>query len=233
MRLKMIILSLLCVTCLAGCSNSGGASSLSLKGNVIYNGKDATGVTEHRGTTAKTVMNGIGETEYYLCNTTDACSHNSADILEEDMTPYKKGLYYSRYLGTEVTVYHKYGKEFIESRTLLDDVDKMSVEAAVDKAYAESDNLKLGNTFKTVNFEDKMTINVEGREFVVRTNEIVIPGLLRVKYDDGTVKCDQHITIGDKSLSKTSTSKYDYYQYGGALIQAAIGTDISSLITFK
>ena len=231
MKLKVIILSLLCVTCLVGCSSS---SDMALENSVIHNNKKAVTVTEHKGITASTVIDGVGTIEYYICDTTDNCVHNAGEIFKEDMTKYsKKGLYYTRYLGTEITLYYKYGKQYIESRMTMDNVDVMSVEAAVARMYSESENLVLGYDVDSIDFEDTLTVNVTDREFAVRQKEVVIPGLLRVKYDDGSVKCDQHVTIGDKSVAKTSTNKYDYYQYGGSIIQAAVGTDISSLITFK
>lgn len=215
-----------------GCSSS--ESTVQWIGGEIINGSKVLSVTEYAGTEATTIIDNVGTIKYYLCNTMDDCDHNKASTSIDDMTDFKgKSKYYTMYHGTEIFLYVPYGKAFIESHMELVDVGVMSVEQAVEMMYNESKRLYIGDEVKTINFDDIVEINVANRVFAVRKDEAIIPGLLRVKKDTGEITATEHVTIDKKSVGKTSSTKYDYYQYNGIIIQAAIGSDPSTLFTLK
>lgn len=214
-----------------GCSNSSQVISwdngvISVKG-VTYN------VDEFSGYEA-TVKSNSYDIKIFECGPIMDCLHNSQGIPEENMTDYKNGVkYYSAYLGTQFRMYIPNGKEkHTEVECMVSDVGVMSSNQVVDTMYSTAKDIAFSLDYKKVKCNDVLELSVEGYDYRVRPSGVVIPGLIKVAIDPGTRTMTESVTVGETTLGKTSTDSYDYYQYKGLMIQAAKGTDISSLITF-
>lgn len=229
--MKMILLLGLSMS-LVGCSKKENIAS---DGNAIYCSGKATSITEHKGYEAVRDLGEGGKITYYMCEVPkiDECTHNTAGVLEESMGTVKEAKYYTLYLDSYIYMYYPYNNYYIEGNAIIDDTSAYSTQQVVNMMYEDMSKLVLSNDIKKVSFADKVEINIGDWDIKIRPDEIVIPGLLRIKLDDKSVIATSQTTIQKKNVGKASNEKYDYYQYDGILIQVAIGTDIDELLILK
>lgn len=227
----MMLLLMLSMS-LVGCSKK---ESISSDGSTVYCNKKATNITEHKGYEAVRDLGTGGKITYYICEVPniDECTHNTAGVLEESMGAIKKAKYYTLYLDSYIYMYYPYDGYYIEGNAIIEDSNSYTTQQVVNIMYEDMSKLILSNDMKTVSFAEKVEVNVADWDVRVRTDEIIIPGLLRIKIDDKSVIATSQITIQNKNVGKASNEKYDYYQYDGILIQVTVGTDINELLTLK
>ena len=224
---------------LVGCSKKENIAS---DGNAIYCSGKATSITEHKGYEAVRDLGEGGKITYYMCEVPkiDECTHNTAGVLEESMGTVKEAKYFIKNAEklfnvkkNTLLMYYPYNNYYIEGNAIIDDTSAYSTQQVVNMMYEDMSKLVLSNDIKKVSFADKVEINIGDWDIKIRPDEIVIPGLLRIKLDDKSVIATSQTTIQKKNVGKASNEKYDYYQYDGILIQVAIGTDIDELLILK
>lgn len=231
--MKNIVLSALIALSmsLVGCSNE---RTVSLTNSQICIDGTATSLTEFCGYEAYHDLGTKGKIYYYLCSgDIDNCMHNSAGVYEDDMLVYKNAKYYTLYHQTEVHMYYPIKGGYIESKASLVESDLLPASAVVEMMYKEAESMFLSEEMTSVDYEGILDVNVSNREFKMRPKEIIIPEVLRVTKDDGSVKGGSSTMVGETPVLKVSNTNYDYYQYNGTVIQIIAGFDISEYITFK
>lgn len=235
---KVLAILLLSVLLLTGCSSGANPSAdVTIKwdnGVMSYNGTTFD-VNEYNGFDAR-VESGQGGLSYRL--TLDTAKDvtnitvNTQEILEENMSKYKGGYYYSEYLGSMITYAKNLGGDNwavcqVVSKGTADNLCATYAESYVStvpltngQVYVDFGNFIFGNAYDLVS---------------VRKDGAVIVGTAKVSKD--SYDCNTPVTViqdnKEYSLMKGSSAKYDYYMYDGYLIQIAGGLDISSYIKFK
>lgn len=227
---KLLVVSLISVICLAGCSN--GSDTLYTTDGVVYNNKKAVPVTEHGGTTAKSVLaGGQYDIEYCFHEKYEDCPNNGKNVIEGNVTVFdkKKAItYFSTYLNSEWTVHRKMSKGFMcgsviteseaESNLIL---SQMSAEIMNMDLSIEYTKAVMDNCIEVTNFP----------EVRVRPNEISVPGMFKIVKD--TIKTDKTAQVGEITVGFVTKGNYDYYQWNEYVVKAQKGYDISQCITFK
>lgn len=226
----MLLLSIFSIT---GCGG-GKSAGLSVADGSLALGKNPSALTEWRGYEGTHDLGDDGSIEYYLCNISklDDCEHNTAGVLPENMTKHKKAKYYQLYLGTYIYMYYPYKGGYIEGNAILGNGSEKPVNYFVDIMYSDMENMVLQDNIGAVNYEGEVELLVDGYDFKARPNEIVIPSIIRVTKDAGTVAFTATTAVGEVTLGKASDSTYDYYKYKDTIIQVEIGEDISKFINF-
>lgn len=235
---RLVVTFLLLAICLTGCSSkSNPAKDVTIKwdnGKMSYNGVEFV-VDSYTGYAA-TVENGQGMLSYRLTidSATDVTSItvNTALIEEEKMTKFKGGFYYAEYLGSRLTYAKEIGKDTWAVCQVTTNGTDLSLSATYAEQYVSSVPLTNGQVY--VDFGD-FIFGTAYDSVEVRPNCALISGVAKVSQD--THECNTPVTVVQNNkeyqLMKGSSAKYDYYQYGGYLIQLSGGLDISNYIKFK
>lgn len=232
---RLLPMCLLLVLLLTGCSSSvDRTGSVTVKwenGVVSYGGKTLT-LDEFEGYTA--TVTGPDGCRYNMAieNTPDITnlSINYQQVLEENMTSLKGGLWWTEYLGSYMCYAKMVEKDTCVYCTSYPTDSNMAANYAAQ--FVEDIPMTMGQVY--VDFGDF----VFGNDYdivTVRNDACLIRGIAKVSI--GTYNCNTPVTVtqGKKEyqLMKGSSSKYDYYQYGDYLIQVGMGLDISNYIQFK
>lgn len=159
------------------------------------------------------------------------CPHNYEGVEEDKMSKYQGAKYYTCYNDTQLVMFYPFNGYFIEGHVSLDWGEDAKVVAK--DLYDALAGLPLNPNMTTIDIGTVMTLAVEGYNFKMREDDIIIPDVLRIKAYDNKVTMTDTVTIGDKTLGHASTTKYDYYLYENYLIQCTLGIDVSTLLTFK
>lgn len=231
-NMKRVVFSLL-LCLMAGCFVACGDEGIkSVDGKIVINGK-VTELTEWSGTDARHKVADNFEINYYQCSgPLDDCVHNTARVAKEDMDRYKKSYYYALYLRTQVYVMRPDGKKFKEGFGIISAPDDYQLEYMVKVMYEDLSNLVFDFNVKTVGFNNVVNVNVDGLNFAVRQNEVVIPGLLRVTADSETHPEAADVLLGAKAAKMYSTNRYNYYLVDGVSIQIIKDDDVMKYISF-
>lgn len=230
MKKILLIITTLSVICLAGCSKK--EHTLYTTAGVIYNDDKPVEVSEHSGNMAKSILPGIGyEITYCYHQGFENCPNNQIGVVEQDVTEYDKKnklSYFSMYLGSQWVMHKKVGDGFVcgyvlgeaemESNLVLDQMSKEIMNLDLSSEYTKA---VIDNCIEVANF----------KEIKVRSDEIVIPGILQVV--KGQVKTGKTAQVGDITVGFTSSERYDYYQWNEYVVKAQKGYDISQCVTFK
>lgn len=222
----------ICAVTLVGCSNKGNRLEWSA-GSIKMNGNE---LKVDEITPSGAFVHGPNyEISVYPCGPIIDCPHNTFGVPESDMTEFKGGSkYYSAFLGTQVMMYIPDGKDqHTEANLTLPDVGVMEIPQAVETLYNAVKDIKLAEVPKVIECDGVLSLDVSCYEYKVRPDNVVIPGLIKISANDGSMSMTGNIEIGEVSLGTTSTENYDYYIYKDLLIQAAKGMDISSIVTFR
>lgn len=225
-RVLVVLLSLM-LMCLVGCSS---------KTNIVVTGYEI----QVNGQTV--MLNEWTETEatyrdeehsvtYFLCDGINSCEHRPSKFFAEDLVAYEKAKYYSDNFDTQVRMYYESKASTREVFSLGSRTATTPLTSRLIELYSTLSVIPLGEEFN-LSFQNKVSVNVFGVAYRIRPNEIVIPSMIRVELDDGSLEAVTQQTIGEVVVGKVSTPNYDYYLYDGVRVQAEIGLDISSYITF-
>lgn len=220
-----------CAVALVGCSGSGNEIKWT-DGSIKLNGNELQ--VDELTMEGATVVGPNYDIKVLSCGPIIDCPHNSFGVPEDDMTSFKGGSkYYSAYLGTQVTMFVPDGKDrFTEATLTLPDVGIMELPQAVEVLYNTIKDIKLADIPKTIDCGG-VILDVSHYDYKVRPGNVVIPGLIKISANDGSVPMTGSTTIGEVSLGKASTENYDYYLYKDLLIQTAKGTDLTGILEFR
>lgn len=232
-RVVGLVLLLLVLCSLVGCKSV----MPSIKEGSIYMGENMLSVTEWSGSTAKYTAVDY-EVEFYICDEgPEDCVHNTLGVLTENMTKYKDAKYYRAHLDQELYLLRKVSGTWYEcyARTLTG--DPLSIDFVVKQVYGIMDNLSLTTETTEVSFDDVLSVNVSGSDFVLRQGEIVLKDLARVEYSTATELPENvtqsSATLGIKTVNKYTSEKYDYYVFDDITVQVRKGYDPMQFLVFK
>lgn len=232
-RIVGLILLLLAACSLTGCKST----EPSVKEGSIYIGENLLSVTEWAGATAKYVGTDY-EAEFYICDEgPENCVHNTLGVLVENMTKYKDAKYYRAHLDQELYLLRKKSGTWYECyvRTLTG--DSISIDFVVKQVYEIMDNLVLTTDTVAVSFDNVLSIDVSGSDFVLRWGEIVLKDLARVEYSANTEipesAAQTTAILSTKTVNKYTSEKYDYYMFDGITVQVRKGYDPMQFLVFK
>lgn len=229
--LQILILSIGLFS-LIGCGKAKDIN-ISCTGNGILFDGELVKLTEWGGYTAKHQVDEQLEINYYICEGgPDDCPHNNAGVLPENMSKKKKASYYALYFDTYVYMFYPCGDYWMEGVGMLYEEGRYSKQQIVEYMYNDMVSMVLTNDAKTVKFADMVEIDLSAWDFKVRPTEVVIPGVLRVKTNDDSVRMTGSTTIGNISVTTASSANYDYYKYKNILIQISAGIDIEAYVRF-
>lgn len=206
---------------------------VSCSGNgILFNGETVK-LTEWGGYTAAHQVDDKFEIRYYICDGgPEDCPHNNAGVLPENMSKKKKASYYALYFDTYVYMFYPCGDYWMEGVGVLYEEGRYSKQQMVEYMYNDMTAMVLTNDAKSVKFADTVEVDLSSWDFKVRPTEVVIPGVLRVKMNDDSVKMTGSTTIGNVSLTTASSANYDYYKYKDVLIQISSGINVEAYIKF-
>ena len=236
---KILLLLMICVVCLTGCSSAAGGPTDPItfefeNGQVKFDGSPVL-FTEYKGYECN-INGGSGGLSYTMALEMgdDFTTHtwNTVPVLEENMDKHKDKVYYVEYQGTKFTMMEQTTAEYITAiqvYTKGTDRNQVAVFAAgyIDKVpltegfiYLDCGTFKVGNEYSAA---------------TVRPAEYVIAGVLKVSAPSFNCNTTTTITQGKKeySVQMGSSDKYDYYLIDGVQIQSAKGCIITEYITFK
>lgn len=234
---KRIILLLSIVLLLTGCSSYDPNKEVKVgwaDGTITYNGKP-TQLTMYMGTVAE-ANPGNGGQEYYFSYEPGAAdasniSANTQGILMQDMVKYNGKWYYTEYLGSKFTMAQEIASNTFQiCQVMLTSTTDLTAKYASDYL----DTFCLTEVNYKVDFGDFYFGS--GYEMPKITNEgSSISGIAKVSVGSKGASEPFELVQGDKTYTfmKTSTEKYDYYEYNGFLIQLAGGISLSDYITMK
>ncbi len=230
--LLIILITVISLCSLAGCGG-GKEVNVSCSGEaILFDGK-ASKLTEWCGETATHKVGDALSISYYICTGgPDDCPHNTVGVLPENMGKKKKARYYSVYFDTYVYMLYPCGDYWIEGCGVLEDEDKYSTQQILDYMHADMEGITLTADLNSMVYADAVTVDLSSWEYKVRPGEIVIPGVLRVKMNDDSVRMTGSKTFGNITVTTASTASYDYYKYKNVLIQMAAGIDVEAYIQF-
>jgi len=229
-RSMLLIVILSTVMVLTGC----GGEKVSWRPGVISCGNKSVAVDEYSKDYAKkTLPDEVGEMKFYLTNNITDSPNNKLALPEEQMEKYRGCRYYTYALDSDVGLYMKKGKKFLEGYMTVFPQKTFTLEQSLNELYTTMGSLMFYENIKTISLSEKVTLKADVWDWKLRTNEVVIPNVLRVKADDGSVTVTDSVTIGKTNLGMKSSGSYDFYIYDGLIIQVAKGTDLSSVLTIK
>ncbi len=229
----LIVLLIFCSVVFTGCSKTSNLKVSCDGSAVLFNGTP-TGLSEWAGTTASHIIDEYFSIKYYICDEgPEDCPHNTAGVLPENMTKKGKAKYYSLYFDTYVYMYYPCGDFWIEGVGGVTQEGRYSLAQIVEYMYADMESMVLVDSIPSVDYMGKLSIATDSWEFKVRPTEVVLPGVLRVKKDDGSKKLNSSAKIGDVTVAALNTAQYDYYKYDDILIQVASGIDINAYIKIE
>lgn len=232
---KMLLRILVIAASLCSLLGCGGNKQVevSCSGEAVLFDGTPSKLTEWCGETATHKVGDALNISYYVCTGgPDDCPHNTVGVLPENMGKKKKARYYSVYFDTYVYMLYPCGDYWIEGCGILDEEDKYSTQQILDYMYADMEVMTLTAELNSMTYADAVVVDLSSWEYKVRPNEIVIPGVLRVKLDDGSVRMTGSKTFGSVTVATASTASYDYYRYKDVLIQVAAGIDVEAYIQF-
>lgn len=236
-KIKLLIL-LLSLICLTGCSKNDPNAPITLKwkdGAVTFGG-DQIYFTEYTGNEC-VIEAGQGGYKWVLriedAKDVTTLPSNSMGILEENMDTFKKKFYYTQYLGTQFTMASSIGDDMW---AVCETIIERETNAATIAAYASDyiDMIPLTYNQVYVDFGG-FIFGTEYDTVKVRPDCALISGIIKVSADPHD--CTEPYTViqdeKEYQLMKSSGAKYDYYTYDGFTIQIAAGLNISDYIKFK
>lgn len=225
------MLVVLCSAQLVACSSSG--KPVSLNQGSIFLGNDILNVDEFKGYEASK-STPVYDAKFTYCADMDACPSNNLGILEENMDKHKKATYYTKYHKTELVLHYPKGDGFTEVVVKTKEGSTTTADTTLLEMYDLAAKLDLSAEYNTLTFNDCVALNVAGSDFRANAKEkvAVLPGAVKVSLNP-IPKGASSAMVGETTVKKVSTDKYDYYEYNGVSIQATKGMDITSYITFK
>lgn len=238
MKKIVSLILLVSLICLTGCSNTSPDQPITVKwenGVTSINNKAVT-FTEYGGYYAS-IEGGLGGYIFRLnldtAKDVTTLTENTQGILEENMYKYKDMFYYTEFLGTQFTMAKNLGNDnWSVLKCITDRSDDPALVATYGAEYIN--NIPLTNNQVYVDFGD-FKLGNDYDAVIVRQDCALITGVIKVS--QGSKGCSEPYTLiqEDKQyqLMKLSGEKYDYYEYGGYLIQIAAGLQIENYITFK
>jgi len=225
-----ILISMLCVVGLVGCSSK--SVEVRWDNGVITSNGVTIDVDTYTGTSAYKDY-GDARVSYYSCDGPDDCIHNILGIAKDIMTPYDKGCYYyTAYFDTTMAMYAPFGDYWNEGMLSSDENSGYAVGTMAEIMRPVLQSLPLDGSLEQLNINGDVLLNTSAYTFNATKSYVEIEGFLKVGTNPGIVTLTQTVVIGDVTVAKESTTKFDYYQYGNTLIEAAAGIDISPYITF-
>ncbi len=234
---KWMILFLVIATLLTGCSKYDPNKEVNVgwsEGKITYNGKP-TELTMYHGSVAEAIP-GNGGQEYYFSfepGAADASNitANTQGVLVQDMTKFEDKLYYTEYLDSKFTMAHQIADNTFQiCQVMLSSTPDLTAKYASD--YMNTFCLT-GMNYK-VDFGDFYFGSGFEMPKITQTGAS-IAGIAKVSKDTkGATEPYQFVQGSDTyEMTKTSTEKYDYYEYNGFLIQVAGGINLADYITMK
>ena len=231
MKKALILLMLCSLVFVAGCSKS--SADFAWAPGSITSPRGEMSVDTFIGYGATAELNGL-PVEYYMCDSRDECSHNTIGVMPENMTEYKKAYYYVGYLGTQLWMFYKNdGNGWVEAHVNIPDRFELTTDQIVELLYKKMQTIVLSDDIAEIQVCEGVVLNSNMYDFIIRKHEVVIPSMLRVKADDGSMTFENSTMIGDKTLGLHESEKYIYYSYNGMVFQTPKGFDLTSYVTFK
>ncbi len=217
---------------MAGCGGTKALSVVCSGSGILFNGS-VVGLTEWGGSRASHKVDEQFTVTYYICeNGPDDCPHNNANVLPENMSAKKKAKYYALYFDTYVYMFYPCGDYWMEGVGILGEEGRYSKQQMVEYMYNDMSMMVLTDNVESIKFADTVEIDLSSWEFKVRPTEVVIPGVLRVKLDDASVKMTGSKKLGNIVVTTASSANYDYYKYKDVLVQISTGIDVAAYIKF-
>lgn len=223
---------------MAGCSSSAGPhDDITVKwenGVISYNGKTlnvdsfdglhatATTATGGRVTMQMEVVKDLGWLEW-----------NTQGIEEMNMDTYKKGKWYSEFLGSKVTVAYPIEDGEIYAAGWTNVTGEINSDVSI--VYDMLSVIPWTDGSISVDFGD-FTMGADYATTSVRPDSAVITGICKVSLGSSSKCTTPYMTSSGKNeytLYYYSDSKYTYYQYGDYLIQTGLGIPLEDYIHFK
>lgn len=201
---------------------------ISFNGNVLQ-------VDTYTGSTATATLATGGNVNMMLDEVKDLgwLTWNTQGIEEGAMDTYKKGKYFSEYLGTKVTVAYPLVEG--EAYAVASGATSGSVEADVAALYDMLSKVPFTNASVYVDFGDFVFGDgFSGME--VRPDAAVIAGVCKVSLGSLDKATTPYVINSGKTeytLYTYTDSKYAYYTYDGYLIQLALGLRLEDYVKFK
>lgn len=213
---------------LVGCSKKSGLYTIDNK--VINDGVEVA-VSEHVGEIATSIYGADNvEVTYELEESIEDCINNPLGILEEDMSEFKKGTYFTMFQGTEVVLHVPAKSGIICCHATLPNSDNPDTMGLIGHMYGIAENLKL-HKYTEFGMDNIFTITAEGMNVKVRPGQVVIPSFMIIAKGEKT--CDNVANIGDVQVGFTTEGSYDYYKYSDYIIKINTGADINQYVKIK
>lgn len=234
---KSMILLISIALLLTGCSKYDPTKEVKVgwsDGHITYNGKP-TELTMYSGNVAQ-VEGGNGGQDYYFTfdpSAADASNieENTQGVIMSDMEKFNGKWWYTEFLGSKFTMAHQLAENtFQVCQVMISATPDLTAKYCSDYM----DTFCLTEVNYRVDFGDFWFGS--GYEMPKITQSgASISGIAKVTQDSKGATEPYEFMQGDKSYSmmKTSTDKYDYYEYNGFLIQVASGINLGDYIEIK
>lgn len=190
-------------------------------------------VDSYRGYEASKTIDDEVWINYYPCTGPNDCTHNLLGISADVMSDYTDGSkYYTAYFDTNLALYVPWGETWNEGLISVPENSGYSVGTMLELMYPNLKAMPLNSGLECITINNSVQLLTVGRSFEARKDCVVIPGFVKIGTNDGSVTMSESVVIGEATVGKMNSTKYDYYQYGDVLIQAAAGIDISQYVQF-
>lgn len=231
----MILLIVVLITSLTGCSGNSKGTIIIRDDKIVLNNKELPEDITFSGDHATGIAyDGSSTVKYSKEQSFDYCDNNRAGVYLEDTDKYKKDAFgFSMYMGSTVTMHYTKNKGYDICCSVNANSAGTSFEQNVifGQMYETAKLLDFNTEYKTISIEDVMDINVIDLEFSINKSNITVSTLFTVMKSNTSLKGTS--TINDISVSYDTDGNYDYYGYRGFVIKAQKGVAIGSWITLK
>lgn len=231
MRRLVILLLAICTLSLVGCSNS---ANYSWNSGVLNGPKGIMELSVFEGYKAEAEFSDL-EMKFYICDDIEGCPHNVIGVEKESMTEYKKALYYVGYLNTQMWMFvENDGGGYIECNVQIPRDAVLTTDAIAELVYNKMQTMTLSDDIKSLDINGVVSLNTADWDFKVRPTDVIIPGSVRIKLDDGSItKSGSELMPNGELVDKYVGDKYTYYLYKGLIIQITTGLSLESYVTLK
>lgn len=222
---KLLLIGLLCVMCLVGCSNKEVTTLDWNDGTITANGKEinAYEVTRDQEVLGYSLM----YSSIYPCSGINSCEHVN-NVTNKEVLDYKR----AKYVIEDDSLYmYLNGFEAYMNSSYFEEEDILST--ALDSLYSSLGDAVSCKNVNLITINNKVKIDVTDLEFFVSKDSVSVLDCICV-YDniDDTFEAESTVVIDGVELGLYSTTMSDYYLYDGLVLQVAKGSDISSRVKF-
>lgn len=235
---KILLVSLVLIACLTGCSSGGAVKASWDDGAIKINGKAANqNLAKYRGFDAEiTTPTGPVVIEIEQVDDPSLSYHNTDMVAFENMTTVKnKGWAVSRYQDSEYVLWYKAADK---TYYVAEGKNNDSITTTLNSMYDICDKLTLTNDAVVTTINGKLVFSPSYENEVINITPayISVSGYIKVS-NQLTASCTEQrdVTLDGKTnqMMFSTDGVFDYYQYEGLQIQCVCGADIDAYLAYK